>query len=101
LTFFAPLLDFVVVPFFVSFPPAMLFFSLAIVIQTCVVQTHTPMPWVDHGNDYGVGAQGDKKSGIHTKKVNLRNVRSMANDNKILSTPQGWRFGELIAHEAE
>ncbi|TXC00599.1 hypothetical protein FocTR4_00008716 [Fusarium oxysporum f. sp. cubense] len=34
-------------------------------------------------------------------QVNLRNARSMANDNKILSTPQGWRFGELVAHEAE
>jgi hypothetical protein len=25
----------------------------------------------------------------------------MANDDKILSTPQGWRLGELVAHEAE
>ncbi|KAK2479577.1 hypothetical protein H9L39_08951 [Fusarium oxysporum f. sp. albedinis] len=23
--------------------------------------THAPVPWVDHGNDYGVGVQGDKK----------------------------------------
>ncbi|EMT63671.1 hypothetical protein FOC4_g10013916 [Fusarium odoratissimum] len=65
--------------------------------RTWVVQTHAPVPWVDHGNDYGVGVQGDKKKW----NTHLRNARSMANDNKILSTPQGWRFGELVAHEAE
>lgn len=99
----SPLPDFVVVPFLVYFLLlVMLFFSLTIVIQTWVVQTHTPLcPGSITATTMASAFKGIRKSGIHTKKVNLRNARSMANDNKILSTPQGWRFGELVAHEAE
>ncbi|KAI1009432.1 hypothetical protein LB504_003615 [Fusarium proliferatum] len=58
--------------------------------------THAPVPWGDHGSDYGVGVQGEKK-----KSTYVTRGRQWQTTTRYYRHLTGGGVGELVAHEAE